>query len=104
MKKEGNKIVVTFKHVGPGGLYALDVDQPRGFTIASDDKVFHNAQAKITGPNTVEVWAEGVAEPVAVRYAWAANPICNLYGSREIGLPVTPFRSDDWKGVTAENK
>ena len=104
MKKEGNKIVVTFKHVGPGGLYALDVDQPRGFTIAGADKVFHNAQAKITGPNTVEVWADGVAEPAAVRYAWAANPICNLYGSREIGLPVTPFRSDDWKGVTAENK
>jgi sialate O-acetylesterase len=36
---------------------------------------------------------------VAVRYAWANNPVCNLY-SRE-GLPATPFRSDDWPGATA---
>jgi sialate O-acetylesterase len=35
---------------------------------------------------------------VAVRYAWADNPVCNLYNSA--GLPVTPFRTDDWPGVT----
>ncbi len=50
----------------------------------------------------VEVWSDEVAEPVAVRYAWANNPICNL--KNVIGLPVTPFRTDDWPGVTAEAK
>ena len=35
-----------------------------------------------------------VAEPVAVRYAWTASPHANLYG--DTGLPVVPFRSDDW--------
>ena len=35
-----------------------------------------------------------VKEPVAVRYAWAANPDCNLYN--KAGLPASPFRSDAW--------
>ncbi len=39
-----------------------------------------------------------VAKPVAVRYGWAHNPECNLF-NRE-GLPATPFRTDDWPGVT----
>lgn len=37
---------------------------------------------------------------IAVRYAWADNPVCNVYGAD--GLPLTPFRTDDWPGVTAE--
>ena len=41
-----------------------------------------------------------VAAPVAVRYAWDNDPVCNLYNTA--GLPVTPFRTDDWKGVTAD--
>ena len=39
-----------------------------------------------------------ITDPVAVRYAWADNPVCNVY-SKE-GLPLTPFRTDDWPGVT----
>jgi sialate O-acetylesterase len=36
---------------------------------------------------------------VAVRYGWADNPIVNLYNSA--GLPASPFRTDDWPGITA---
>ena len=32
---------------------------------------------------------------VAVRYAWANNPPCNLVN--KAGLPASPFRTDDWK-------
>lgn len=99
MEKKGNKIVLTFEHVG-GGLDTFDVRQPLGFTIAGADKKFVAAQAKILGKDKVEVWSDQVSEPVAVRYAWADNPVCNLQ-NRE-GLPVTPFRTDDWKGVTAD--
>ena len=35
-----------------------------------------------------------VPKPVAVRYAWANNPICNLYNKE--GLPASPFRTDNW--------
>jgi sialate O-acetylesterase len=99
MEKQGNKVLVSFDHVGQG-LKTFDVQEVRGFTIAGSDHTFHKAQAKITGPDTVEITCDSVTDPVSVRYAWADNPICNLY-SRD-GLPVTPFRTDDWPGVTAE--
>ena len=43
-----------------------------------------------------------VPQPVAVRYAWADNPVCNMYSTS--GLPLTPFRTDDFPGVTADAK
>ena len=33
-----------------------------------------------------------VKYPVAVRYTWEDNPVCNLYNSE--GLPAWPFRTD----------
>ena len=100
METQGNKIVLTFDHVGHG-LYAFDVPEPRGFTIAGSDKKFVNAKAKLVGGDKVEVWSDDVSEPAAVRYAWADNPVCNLFSRN--GLPATPFRSDDWAGVTINN-
>jgi sialate O-acetylesterase len=101
MEKAGNKIILTFDNVG-AGLKAFDVAGPRGFAIAGSDRKFVWAEAKLDGKNKVEVWSSAVPDPVAVRYAWADNPDCNLY-SRE-GLPVTPFRTDDWPGKTAESR
>jgi len=97
MEKKGNKIVVTFDHVG-STLYTFDVNEPIGFTIAGADKKFVNAKARLIGKDKVEVWSDEVKDPASVRYAWADNPICNLQ-TRE-GLFVTPFRTDDWDGVT----
>jgi acetyl esterase len=47
----------------------------------------------------VIVWDETVANPAAVRYAWAANPQGNLVNAA--GLPASPFRTDEWKEITA---
>ena len=86
-------------------VYRSDSDRVLSYThlegIAGADKKFVWAQAKIVGPNKVEVWSDKVAEPAAVRYAWADNPVCNLYSG--VDLPVTPFRTDDWPGVTLNN-
>jgi len=98
MAAEGSKIVVTLDYVG-SGLETFDTAQPRGFAIAGEDKRFVWAKAELVGTNKVAVWSDAVAKPIAVRYAWADNPVCNVY-SKE-GLPVTPFRTDDWAGVTA---
>ena len=35
---------------------------------------------------------------MAVRYAWADNPVNNVYDNAR--LPLTPFRTDNWPGVT----
>ena len=101
MEKSGNKIVLTFDHVGPAWR-PFDVAQPRGFAIAGADKKFVWADTKIVEGNKVEVSSANVSEPVAVRYAWADNPVCNMFSSA--GLPLTPFRTDDWPGKTANAK
>ena len=68
-----------------------------GFQIAGADHIWHWADAEIAG-DTVIVSCPDVPHPVAVRYGWADNPVCNLFNSE--GLPAWPFRTDDWPGVT----
>jgi sialate O-acetylesterase len=101
MDKQGSKIVLTFEHVGPGWR-PFDVAQPVGFAIAGADKKFVWADAKIVEGNKIEVTSSKVAQPEAVRYAWADNPVCNMYSAN--GLPLTPFRTDDWPGKTVDAK
>ena len=97
MTKDGNKLVLEFAHVG-SGWRPFDVNEPIGFAVAGEDKKWVAAKAAILRDGRIEVWNEGVAAPVAVRYAWADNPVCNMFN--QAGLPLTPFRSDDWPGVT----
>lgn len=99
MSVEGNTVTLKFDHIEQG-LYAFDVNEVKGCSVAGEDQKFVWAEAKIVGKDTLEVSSELVAEPIAVRYAWAINPVANLYDRN--GLPVTPFRTDDWKGVTAD--
>jgi len=94
-----DKIVLRFDHAK--GLAARDGEPLRGFAIAGADKKFVWAKAEIKG-NTVVVSSPDVPKPVAVRYAWADNPVCNLVN--EAGLPASPFRTDTWPGVTTNNR
>ena len=75
-------------------LRAHDTAELKGFAICGEDKKWVWAEARFTGKNTIEVSSPSVAAPVAVRYAWADNPECNLIN--EAGLPASPFRTDDW--------
>lgn len=86
MRAEGGKAVLAFTHVG-GGLVAK-TGVLEGFEIAGVDKKFTTARAEIKG-DTVIVSADGVTEPVLVRYAWKNVPVPSLY-NRE-GLPASPF-------------
>lgn len=100
LEKRGTKMVLTFDHVGER-LTTFDVKDPIGFSIAGEDRRFIWAKARIVGKDQVELWSDQVRKPVAVRYAWADNPVCNLYSSD--GLPAGPFRTDDWPGITIHN-
>lgn len=97
---DGNQIQLKFRYIG-GGLVAKNNEPLKGFAIAGEDRKFVWADAKIDG-ETVVVWSDKVSQPMAVRYAWADNPVCNLYNKAD--LPASPFRTDDWKGVTADKK
>lgn len=100
---DDGKVTVTFDHVG-SGLTTIESRDVKGFAVAGEDKVWHWATAEIDpkANNKVIVTCKSVAKPVAIRYGWADNPICNLFSKED--LPATPFRSDDWPGLTAENK
>ena len=89
MKLDGAKAIISYQHVG-AGLVAKG-DKLTGFAIAGADKKFVWADAAIEGDKVVVTSAQ-VEKPVAVRYAWADNPECNLYNKE--GLPASPFRTD----------
>lgn len=93
MEIDGAAIVVTLQDCQQA-IRLVDGWEPTGLTIAGEDKQWFAAEAQIVGKNKLRVWSDKVPEPVAVRYAWADNPVCNLYTTA--GLPVTPFRTDDW--------
>jgi len=89
---EGNRIILSFDHVG-SGLVTGNGEEPSHFAVAGPDKKFRWAKAEIED-NRVVIWSDEVPEPVYVRYAWADNPdFANLY-NRE-GLPASPFRTDE---------
>ena len=92
---EGSAIRLAFD--ATDALTSSDGAPLTGFAVAGADKRFHWAEARIDGGSIV-VSATGAPTPVAVRYAWASNPACNLTDAS--GLPAAPFRTDDWPGTT----
>jgi sialate O-acetylesterase len=120
MTLEADKVRIHFKHAD-GGLVAKPLPstyQPssaepktvplvrnspasdlEGFAICGADRQWKWADAKIDG-GTVIVSSPAVPKPVAVRYAWADNPICNLYNGGD--LPACPFRTDDFPLISAK--
>jgi len=126
MAVEGDAVRVRFTHVGgaDGGLVAKaipadyapkslapDVRKPlvrnvpqsqlEGFALCGDDHKWFWAEATIDG-DAVVVRSKDVPKPVAVRYAWGNNPLCNLYNGA--GFPAVPFRSDEFPGMTEKAK
>ncbi len=99
MKIEDRKIRLYFDHVYQG-LKAKG-EKLTGFAIAGIDSNFYWADATIEG-KTVVVSSTHVPKPIAVRYGWASNPVCNLYNSAD--LPASPFRTDEWPGMTFGKK
>jgi sialate O-acetylesterase len=98
MESEGDKLKLTFDHIGGGLITKNESGNVMGFQIAGADKQFYWAKGRIEG-NKVVVFSEQVKKPVSVRYAWSDNPQnASLYNKE--GLPASPFRTDDWPGVT----
>ncbi len=93
--KRPGALKLFFKHT-EGGL-VVKGDKLEEFSVAGKDHQWHWADAKIEGDGVI-VSSPLVAEPIAVRYAWQANPAATLYNGK--GLPAVPFRTDDWPGMT----
>ena len=104
MKISDDKAILSFTNVYEGLIQSensrCDGSKLSGFAVSGVDRKFHWAEASIEGTDQIIVSTPEVPHPVAVRYAWADNPICNLANSA--GLPASPFRTDDWAGVTVD--
>ncbi len=102
MEVNGNQITLSFDHTGTGLFTPDKYGYIKGFEIAGKDKVFHYAKAFIKG-NTVLLFSDKVENPVAVHFGWVGDASdCNLFNKE--GFPAVPFRTDEWKTVTKDEK
>ena len=86
----GSEIIVSFTHA-EGGL-TTNGGELKGFVIAGENRQWKPASALIENDKVI-VFNPEVKKPVAIRYAWEADPTCNLFNGA--GLPASPFRTDD---------
>jgi sialate O-acetylesterase len=89
-KFQKDQVTLRFDHAD-GGLVSRDGQPLTWFTVAGADGHFVPAQATIKDSDTVVVSAAGLAEPKAVRFAWAETAIPNL--SSRAGFPAEPFQA-----------
>jgi sialate O-acetylesterase len=86
LSAEGATLRLAMSHAK--GL-ELRTPDPSGFEVAGPDGVFHAAQARVDGESLL-LWNKAIADPRALRYAWADDPAAELYNGD--GLPAAPFR------------
>ena len=102
MEVKGNEIILSFDNTG-SGLFTPDKDgHIKGFEIAGKEQVFHTARAVIKN-NTILVSGDKVEHPVAVHFGWIGDASDNNLFNKE-GFPAVPFRTDEWKTVTKDEK
>ncbi|NOT92860.1 sialate O-acetylesterase [Ferruginibacter sp.] len=102
MEIKGNQIILSYDQTGTGLFTPDKYGYIKGFEIAGKDKVFHYAKAFIKG-NTVLLFSDKVENPVAVHFGWVGDASdCNLFNKE--GFPAVPFRTDEWKTITKEEK
>ncbi|MFA4869633.1 MAG: sialate O-acetylesterase [Pedobacter sp.] len=91
LEVKGDRIIIHFKYLNNGlsikGTALTDI------YIAGSDGNFQVAKA-IVQNNTLVVSSKEVKKPVAVRFGFTDIAMPNLFNSN--GLPVSPFRTDDW--------
>lgn len=92
METDQNKLVVYFENA-PDGFLTKGNEKPTEFYIAGDDKVFLPAEVKLEKDRII-VWNKQLSKPVAVRFAFSNTAMSNVFS--KAGLPITPFRTDNW--------
>lgn len=91
----GSKVTVTFSDAGEG-LVTQHSDELQGFALAGDDNIWHWANAKIAGDDTVVLEIKAVPAPTQVRFGYAQKrQWANLFN--KAGLPALAFTTESAK-------
>ena len=89
-EKDG-RMILSFEH--NAGLKSRDGGPLKRFEIKAEDGAWIWAEAQIEDGKVI-VWSDKVADPEAVRYAWAENPEgANLVNGED--LPASVFTTED---------
>jgi sialate O-acetylesterase len=89
VKSKDQTLELVFSDIGEG--LEAHGGELKHMAIAGADKKFVWAKTRLD-KNRIVVWADAIAEPKWVRYAWADNPEgANLYNSA--GLPASSFEA-----------
>ncbi len=92
-KTGGNKIFIEFTNANK---LQVDGQNVNDIEIAGEDQVFYPADTQLDHDKLV-VWSEKVLDPKSVRYCFKAYSKGNIYNQN--GLPIPPFRTDNWSIV-----
>jgi len=92
MEVKGDQVILTFKNAESGFSRRVGIE---GFEVAGSDSVWHKAtDIRVYDEEKVTVKCTDVKEPIAVRYCFQSWLLGNLKGNS--GLPIIPFRTDNW--------
>lgn len=98
----GKQVVLSFNDIGSGLVTPDKYGYIKGFEIAGENQVFHYAKAFIKD-NKVILSCDEVENPIAVHFSWVGDATeSNLFNKE--GFPAVPFRTDEWKTVTKNEK
>ena len=95
MDASKGKINLYFDNA-PNGFMVKGYGSPTEFLIAGSDQNFLAADVKIE-KNRIVVYNINISNPVAVRFSFSNTGMANVFNKE--GLPVTPFRTDDWEVI-----
>ncbi len=98
MEIKGDKATILFDNA-PNGFMIKGNGKATEFFIAGSDRNFLPAEVKLQKDRII-VSNKKIKEPVAVRFGFSNTAMPNLF-SKE-GLPVAPFRTDDWEVDTSK--
>jgi sialate O-acetylesterase len=82
------------------GLTTRDGSAPKGFMVCDESRKWHAAQTQMIKGGIKLVSDQGNIR--YIRYAWQDSPVVNVMNSD--GLPMMPFRTDDFPLITRNNR
>lgn len=87
---QGNRLIAGFDY--DYGRIHIKGNLENSFQILDRQGIWQKANAAINNENnTVEIWNDGISEPMGIRYAWVNYPNASLFNN--VDCPVLPFRA-----------
>ncbi|MBP5363241.1 MAG: sialate O-acetylesterase [Ruminococcus sp.] len=98
--RHGDTMIVYLQNPS-GGLSGGD-DHLEGFELAGADGVYYPADSvEIIGGSQINIRCSQVKHPVNVRFKWTNYASVGLFSAGTHGIPVAPFRTDDFPKDTS---